>query len=271
MNNIYKDMMRIVEPDDEFKTKIREKMLSDTKTGVFSPRTGQNKPRLRPLLIAAIIIIVVATTAFAYGYEIWQFIFAEQVENVDNEMQILLYDSDETVTMGVSLINSPIDIEQIKGIYEFSSLDELQQSAAFDVKLPSYLPADKMQFSYNNYINGVMFNEDEKIYGVNISYRFIEIIDSIEEQIYIERFHDIGLNQLYLGAEGHLKVETLSEFQRVMISNSEGIVIQNFKDDPNVVSVLSIYWQSNGVLYILHSYGDILDIDEMIKIAESLF
>ena len=270
-NNIYKDMMNSVEPGEKFKNEVREKMISVSKSGTFSPRTEMRKPRLRPLLIASVIIIAVATTALAYGEEILQFIFAQQVENVDNEMQIFLYDSDETITMGISIINSHIDIEQFIGVLEFSTIDELRQAAAFDVKLPTYLPADILHLGQNT-ISGLAFNEDERIYAVSIGYNsFREVwvneqIDEQDEQIYFE------LNQFFLGNEGQFVIETLSPFQRVMIGGSEGIVIHRTNDNPDLAfsSTLSMYWQKRGVLYIISSYGDGLDIDTMIKIAESL-
>ena len=269
-NNVYKDMMDIVEPDAKFKTTIRDKMLSATKAGAFSPHTAMRKPRLRPLLIASVIIIAVATTALAYGDDIWQLIFAQQVENVDSEMQIFLYDSDETITMGVSIINSNIDFFKPKGIIDFSTLDELRHAAAFDVRLPSYLPADIMHLTHS-YISGLTYDEDEKIYGVTIGYSFFE--DEWIDEPQIEKRIHFDFNQFYMGIEGQLHIETLSPFQRVMIGSSEGIVIHNTDNNPDpdlVWSVLSMYWQKNGVLYIIHSYGEGLDIDTMIKIAESL-
>jgi len=252
-NNIYKDMMNTVEPNGDLANKVRNKMASSAKT-----KTSSHKFRVLVITIA-IFIVATATTALAYGDEIWQFIFAGQVESVDEGLQIHLYDISGTATMGVSLLNSKTDLNQPTIMQEFTSLDELKQAAAFDLKLPSYMSADIESLS-NGYILGFKNIEDENIYAINIGYYF-----SDEEILF-------DVSQLYLGDEGQLMVETIWPIEWIMVGDNEGLVIYSFYDGEHQAysSNLSLYWQNNGILYILHSYGATLDLETMIKIAESI-
>jgi len=221
------------------------------------------KPKYRKqTLVAAVVavfIVVTATTALAYGDEIWQLIFARQVESVDDGLQIHLYDSSDTATIGVSLLNSQFDLNQPSIMQEFTSLDELKQAVAFDLKLPSYMPADIENLHYS-YILGSENIENGNIFAINIGYYFND------EKILFD------VSQFYLGDEGQLMVETVWPIQWTMVGDNEGLVIHSTYDGEHQAysGNLSLYWQNNGILYILHAYGATLDLETMIKIAESI-
>ena len=97
-NNIYYDMITQVVPSDGLTQKIRNEMISVAEARAFSPRKMQRKPILRPLLItAAVLIVVTATTALAFGDEISQLFMVTPIEqtpvigyiNVDDNSELM--------------------------------------------------------------------------------------------------------------------------------------------------------------------------------------
>jgi len=64
-NNIYKDMINHIEPDDNMAEKIRSKMISVTETGTITPHVQQKRPVYRVLLTAAVVVIMLTLSITA--------------------------------------------------------------------------------------------------------------------------------------------------------------------------------------------------------------
>ena len=227
----------------------------------------------RLIIIVAVLVALSVTTALAYGDDIRQFVFGRssiaQVESIDDRTKI----TNETASMGVGIRNSSFfNAEQYIGKSSFSTIDELRQAASFDVREPLFLPGNTVL----NNVAGSRFTEEEHIYAAMFDYSIRHTPSYVQKgDVYVlENFSEVfsgfsgfSLSQCFVGHDAYLEIDTLYTFEKVMIGDCEASVV--FQSDDNT-EITSLYWQKNGVVYILHSYGASLDLDTMTAIAESV-
>lgn len=135
-----------------------------------------------------------------------------------------------------------LDKEKAAGIFSVKTLAELNEYAAFEVKLPEYLP------------EGIAFDHGELYKGKEgISGKYVDLIFTSEK-----KGIKFWMQQSYADHETAYEMSTDGKIEQVKVNGIDA-VLMNSK---------SLDWEADGVLYSLSTQG--LDREEIMQIAESI-
>jgi regulator of RNase E activity RraB len=220
------------------------KASEDTLSEVMKMTTKKKRITAKTLLLAAVLSVMMATLAFAYGDTIIQFMFGDssirQVEKVGSDIAIAM----EIVNRADYAWNHDREYSSVL----FSTYNEANQSAPFVIKEPSYIPDNAALEK----IAVPQFKDKTFGYDVRITYD-VELTNGNGS---------IGLFQFYVGPDAYLNMQTVEGIQKVMVSEIEASVVHWGGWG------VHLYWIKDEIVYELFSssYG----LDTLIAIAESI-
>jgi len=216
---------------------------------------------VRAALIAALIGVVALTTAFTFGDRIisvvQQLIFGNSVAK-----QVELAEGYGKGSIGVMNRSSLIE-DAIYPLGSFETLEEAREVAPFPIRVPTFLPDNVTG------LNSVGVYRSEEPDGPDMHF----VIVSYNITLNGGGNAILQLRQFYAGPDAYFDLETVSEIEKVMVGNSEAVLISaSAKDwvDTEDISY-TLYWLNDGIAYELGAeYHDGYSPETMIKIAESV-
>jgi len=250
--HIYKNMMDQAEPSAELIVKTKSNMTE------AAPHTIRRRPKLRTLLIAAAVLALSVTAAFAASGElrevISQVVFGRSgIKQVDE-----FGDGYENAYLYVRVWNNNYSCySRYAGETEFQTLGELRQAASFEVKEPHYL-LEGMELRD---VYGFRFRRGDNKFDVKGDYYGAWLWYEYDDG-------GFGFHQYYVGADTFYEIETTNPIQKVMIGGAEAAVILRDMDGDGSVVWISMYWIKDGIAYEMES--PTFDLETMIAIAESI-
>lgn len=135
-----------------------------------------------------------------------------------------------------------LDKAEAESIFSVKTLAELNQYAAFNVKLPEYLP------------DGITFDHGEFYkHGDGVNGKYLNLYFSSEK-----KGKKLWMQQRYADRETAYEMSTDGKVEQVKVNGIDAVLMNN----------RSLDWEANGVLYGFSTRG--LDRDEIIRIAESI-
>jgi hypothetical protein len=241
---------------------LQNRVFNSAMAGAAVSHPVKRKIRLKPLLVAATLVVVLASTAFAFSDEIRQFMFGtskiEQVEGFCTVefplgQPVLRY----TIQNGLYQLIPQRDEDMV----EFSTVEELRQAAAFNVKEPN-IPLNAELCN----VIGWKYTEEKQLYAAHLYYNIIfNEADKFRER------HTLSFRQYDAGPDAYFDVETVYPIQQVKIGKIEASLAWYQGEDSES---MNLYWMKNGILYELGYYGLSPDrefgLDTLIAIAESV-
>ena len=256
-------------PCDGLKVRVLESAAGDA--AHYSPK---QKMGFRTLLIAAAIALFLLTTGFVYGGELIQTIKQLTIKEfwIPGNIRITQLErweplqetmEDESQIAGLFKIRDVNHCIPHYGYYAgeavFSSVDELAQAAAFEVKAPKYIPSNAefsqaigLRFSKDEQIHA-----DEQIFVVDISYKVHKWFG--EGSLFLTLFCAKAPPDTTIWT-GYA---TDQPIEQVMIGEFGAAAI--FNDDEKYIKLL---WKNADVQYELSS--GTYDLETLIAIAESI-
>lgn len=304
--NIYKDMMDQAKPSNILIRETKNKMYAFAEDRSAPQRDSKKRRRLVPVLITAILVVSLATTALAFGEELFTLVFgSSSVKQVEFEEGFMRINSTKG---GISIFTrSPSDapFDDIKdrsvpnldwtweeveswGLLEktltekYVSFDDLSRAAPFAVKEPAYIPSG-WEFSQAELF---LYRDGTYSYDAYTYYR-----NSTE---YVPL---ILFAQYYAGADAYFDVLITSDYEHefirrtythetVMIGDVEAlltIVLSEYDASPQIAKPagstrVEIRWIKNEMAYWLIMDENIIDLetydtsaqDTMIEILKAI-
>jgi len=207
---------------------------------------------LRIIPIAAVIVLLLSATAFAYGGEIVgalkEFMFgnssAVQVDEIENAV------------LKFRIVNRSVaDPTKMYGLDRFDTIEEANRFAGFTIKAPSYLPENVIGL-YHVWVQG---NEA----GTPGNEVFIQY--NVETPGGTANFH---IGQYFAGADAYIELETIEPIQKVMVGDIEASLVYTEDSTPGVQ--YHLYWMKNDILYQFLVPVGCFDFETALAIAESI-
>ena len=249
---------------------LRYKVILSAEIGTESAYMYRRKPSLRSVVLAAVAIALIFTTAFSYRYEIISVI--NQVVFGNSTATQMEYDN--ILELGSWGVRNREDLPDAKDypIGVFDTLEEAQQAAPFPIKIPSYLP-DNVTGLWSVGVWRVEDPDNPWMHFVSVSYA-IRLKNNGKSSLM--------LRQTYAGPDAYYVIEHVSpvEIEKVMVGDIEAVLIsapqRTVHSDGTVninkkITHYSLNWIDNGIAYELRAdYHDYYTPEIMIKIAESV-
>ena len=283
--------------------KVREGQGIDKRRGIS----------VRSLLIAVVILVLGTVSVVAYNSEVRRIMFGEsvatevEVVNMPNMRRTIITSDGYYVTFGQSRLrvyNPSLRLYERLGsdyrgfpfaplhIYiasystfeDDTTIDESNQRTMFTIKEPiAYLTTTRRGSEMRLFSHSLFYLiGDDYAYGTFlIYYTGGEIVDSTFWA------YSFSLGQWYAGEGGYFEVETTSPIEKIMINDTEALLIEHVLEEDDRALLFSrtmygremahreIIWMKDGVVYVLSGFSGVrgfthLDLETLIDIAKSI-
>ena len=253
---------------------LRIRIMKGVVDGADTQRFYRQKSNIKTVALAAIVSVLVLTTAAAYGNVI-----------VSAIKQIMFGDSIVTQIIPEHKLHlgswGVMNRSELAGAKDyplglFNLLEEARHAAPFLIRVPEYLPKSviglrdvgvwRVEDPDSPWMHFVILN-----YDVPFEYNVNGIIGNGTSSL--------TLKQTYGGPGAYISVDTIYNIEKVMIGNSEAALIiddgMTLNEDGEEVTILNgssytLWWMNDDFAFELVGSSDIFDLDTMIRIAESI-
>jgi len=280
-DNEYRQTMKaIIVPGN---LKASTVMLASEKKPII--RISTNRPRRRHLVVVVALVLVFALsiTAFAYGEEIWQFMFgrsnAEVVKSINHAGSINGIDGlgENRGGVGFEIVNRSANttgvIDDIctgeviddgffvdDGVTRFTvsnstlfdTYEQAKAIAPFEISVPGYLPP-------NASLNGIRvtrFPNGEYAYETHISYNL---------DLGVDGRGGITLSEYYVGPDAYINLATEYSIEKTVVGKAEAASVCEISTGNQW-----LYWITDDVLFVISGNSVVISPDILHRIAESL-
>ena len=235
---------------------LRNRVMQSVGDGVSNPRDFKRRLSVKAAVIAAVIAMLVLTTAATYGSEIVtaikQVVFGDSIGTQLDPEHVLYIGS-----WGI-MNRSNLDGAADYPVGLFDSLEEARLAAPFHIKEPSYLP-NSVAGLRNVGVWRVEDPENPWMHFVTLNY------DLVGDGRLLE------LKQVYAGPDAHIEVETISSIGKIMVGDVEALLVSSDgRDDVINDQSYSLWWIMDGIAYELSCYRDVANLETLLAIAESI-
>ncbi len=249
----YKTIMDQKTPSPQLIHNTKEKMKANI-TKKFPTK------RCFVTVLAAVLLVVFSTTAFAYGgdiiNEIKRIMFGgSAVTQVyvtgDGVTTLKIVNRSDFANTGYEERDNNIHTQQSTEIQAFPTYKEASQAAPFHIKEPSWIPENVELSSVN-----VIVAKNKKLsYDAIINYW-------AKEPDTNGKYNWITLYQYYAGPDASIEIQTVMSIEKIMIGDIEGSVVKDNHD------LICLYRIKDEVVFELQ--GFCYDLETLVAMAESL-
>jgi hypothetical protein len=225
---------------------LQSRVLNSAMEGASASHPIKRKIRLKPLLAAAAMSVILAISAFAYGDSIRQFIFGNDNPARDN---LVSFGTINNMQISIGAFNIDVNDWEPRGFKVFDTLEEANQFSLFTIKEPDYLPEDTrlLRVEVTQRIDGTSG------YWAYLTYEFPGV----------ESKPAFVLRQLFVGANAYFELqEENANMKKIQIGGEDAVAVLQEE------CWWLLYWIKDGVIYELKSFD--YDLDTLIAIAESV-
>ena len=254
---------------------LHDRIMKSVVSGRDFQRFYRRKSYVRVAILAAVIAAFLLTTAATYGSEIVaaikQVIFGDSIgTQIVPEHELYL---GSWGIMNRSNLDGAVDYP----LGVFDTLEEAREAAPFYIREPAYLP-DSVSGLRSIGVWRVEDPDNPWMHFVSLNY---EIPFKFEvDGVVVSGTRLLSLEQTYGGPDAYISVNTIFDIEKTMVGSNEAVLIHNegrsLTVDAEVIIVpqnksYTLCWMNDGIAFVLENdYPDGVDLDTMIKIAESV-
>jgi len=238
---------------------LRVRVMNNITCGENGLRFYRRKLPVRVTVVAAVLSVLILTTAFTFGHEIVGAI-KHLVFGGSTASQVVY---ENVLQIGSVEIRNREDLSDARdypiGIFE--TLEEARQAAPFKIMKPAYLPNNIIGLR-NVGVWRVECLDDTVMHFVSLNYDIaLENGDS----------GSLVLRQTYAGPNAYFVIENRSSIAKAMVGDIESLLITEKEGGNNNVIGYTLYWLQDGIAYELSAEcPDGYTPETMIRIAESI-